>query len=161
MCSQVLFRNYTKELNNLTLDDLTLDTCDCKNIEHFDMEWFILYLDPSSRSMNSRNTYLVCRMFWCDDAVHSDVCWNDPQPPYNFSQVCIKRKIFYRVCGNVTLMHVWCTMYLVKKNFFVRFVYNILYLSDCSSVGFTKSAGTNEEQLHGCGDLGQENKCRE
>lgn len=117
MCSQVLFRNYTKELNNLTLDDLTLDTCDFKNIEHFDMEWFILYLDPSSRSMNSRNTYLVCRMFWCDDAVHSDVCWNDPQPPYNFSQVCIKRKIFYRVCGNLSLMHVWCTMYLVKKNF--------------------------------------------
>lgn len=101
----------------MTLDDLTLDTCDFKNIEHFDMEWFILYLDPSSRSMNSRNTYLVCRMFWCDDAVHSDICWNDPQPPYNFSQVCIKRKIFYRVCGNVTLMHVWCTMYLVKKNF--------------------------------------------
>lgn len=47
------------------------------------------------------------------------------------------------------------------KRIFVRFVYNILYLSDCSSVGFTKSAGTNEEQLHGCGDLGQENKCRE
>lgn len=34
-------------------------------------------------------------------------------------------------------------------------------MSDCSSVGFTKSAGTNEEQLHGCGDLGQENECRE
>lgn len=66
-----------KELNNLILDDLILDICDCKNIEYFDMEWFILYLDFSSRSMNSRNTYLVCRMFWCDDVVYSDVCWND------------------------------------------------------------------------------------
>lgn len=54
-----------------------MDICDFKNIEYFDMEWFILYLDFSSRSMNSRNTYLVCRMFWCDDVVYSDVCWND------------------------------------------------------------------------------------
>lgn len=39
------------------------------------------------RDMSVRNTYLVCRMFWCDDAVHSNVCWGTADPAFHFSQV--------------------------------------------------------------------------
>eukprot|EP00105_Crassostrea_gigas_P001484 XP_011413692.1 PREDICTED: C2 domain-containing protein 3 [Crassostrea gigas] len=66
--------------------------------------------DPSSRSMNSRNTYLVCRMFWCDDAVHSDVCWNDPQPPYNFSQIApvlVSQSLLERMRNNFMVVEIW------------------------------------------------------
>ncbi|XP_052719599.1 C2 domain-containing protein 3-like [Crassostrea angulata] len=66
--------------------------------------------DPSSRSMNSRNTYLVCRMFWCDDAVHSDVCWNDPQPQYNFSQIApvlVSQSLLERMRNNFMVVEIW------------------------------------------------------
>ena len=35
----------------------------------------------------TRNLYLVCRMFWCDDVVNSNVCWGTCNPKFNFVQV--------------------------------------------------------------------------
>ena len=37
----------------------------------------------------TRNTYLVCRMFWSNDSVHSNVCWGTLNPQYQFNQVTI------------------------------------------------------------------------
>lgn len=51
-------------------------------------EIIIVFLSGSSgRDQVTRNTYLVCRMFWCNDAVHSSVCWGTLNPQYNFLQV--------------------------------------------------------------------------
>ncbi|XP_078324570.1 C2 domain-containing protein 3-like isoform X2 [Crassostrea virginica] len=66
--------------------------------------------DANSRNLNTRNTYLVCRMFWCDDAVHSDVCWNDPQPMYNFSQIApvlVSQSLLERMRNNFMIVEVW------------------------------------------------------
>ena len=39
------------------------------------------------RDAATRNLYLVCRMFWCDDVVNSNVCWGTSNPKFNFAQV--------------------------------------------------------------------------
>lgn len=97
--------------------------------------------DANSRNLNTRNTYLVCRMFWCDDAVHSDVCWNDPQPMYNFSQVRVEKKMIEIVDMFVFVLH-------------VEIQHFPFFPSDCTCISFSKSARKNEEQLYDCGSLG-------
>ena len=52
------------------------------------MCWKNLYISGiKARDISVRNTYLVCRMFWCDDAVRSNVCWGTFNPTFVFSQV--------------------------------------------------------------------------
>ena len=41
----------------------------------------------------SPNCYLVCRMFWDEEASKSQVCWNAMDPEFNFNQVSILRRI--------------------------------------------------------------------
>ena len=35
----------------------------------------------------SHNLYLVCRMFWCEEMVMSNVCWGMQDAQFNFMQV--------------------------------------------------------------------------
>ncbi|XP_063416182.1 C2 domain-containing protein 3-like [Mytilus trossulus] len=62
------------------------------------------------RDMNVRNTYLVCRMFWCDDAVHSNVCWGTADPAFHFSQVApmlMSTALLERMRNNFMVIEVW------------------------------------------------------
>ncbi|XP_055958923.1 C2 domain-containing protein 3 [Patella vulgata] len=63
-----------------------------------------------NRDLSTRNTYLVCRMFWCDDAVTSNVCWGTTQPNYNFLQVApvlITPSLLERMRNNFMVIEVW------------------------------------------------------
>ncbi|XP_072039618.1 C2 domain-containing protein 3-like [Amphiura filiformis] len=64
----------------------------------------------SDRDMATRNTYLVCRMFWSDDSVRSNVCWGTPEPNYNFIQVApvlVTPSLLERTRNNVMVIEVW------------------------------------------------------
>ncbi|XP_059149560.1 C2 domain-containing protein 3-like [Physella acuta] len=57
-----------------------------------------------------RNTYLVCRMFWCNDSVHSNVCWGTLNPEYNFLQVApviMTPQLLERLRDNYMIVEVW------------------------------------------------------
>ncbi|OWF51153.1 C2 domain-containing protein 3-like [Mizuhopecten yessoensis] len=63
-----------------------------------------------SRDMNTRNTYLVCRMFWCNDAVHSNVCWGTFEPQFNFGQIApvlLSGSLLERMRNNFMVVEVW------------------------------------------------------
>ncbi|ESO89518.1 hypothetical protein LOTGIDRAFT_165110 [Lottia gigantea] len=63
-----------------------------------------------NRDMTARNTYLVCRMFWCNDAVSSNVCWGSSQPNYNFLQivpVLMTPSLLERMRNNFMIIEVW------------------------------------------------------
>nr|KAI8756892.1 C2 domain-containing protein 3-like [Biomphalaria glabrata] len=65
---------------------------------------------PEGRDSSIRNTYLVCRMFWCNDAVHSDVCWGTLNPEYNFLQVApvlMTSQLMERLRNNFMIVEVW------------------------------------------------------
>ncbi|KAL3878157.1 hypothetical protein ACJMK2_030527 [Sinanodonta woodiana] len=70
---------------------------------------------PHSRGTQARdssiyNSYLVCRMFWCDDAVHSNVCWGSLQPEFKFVQIApvlISQSLLERLRNNFMVVEVW------------------------------------------------------
>ena len=49
------------------------------------------------RDSMTRNLYITSRMFWCDDASCSNVCWGSCDPQFNFSQV-ISPNIIIAIC---------------------------------------------------------------
>ncbi|XP_076468573.1 C2 domain-containing protein 3-like isoform X2 [Babylonia areolata] len=64
----------------------------------------------SGRDQMTRNTYLVCRMFWSNDSVHSNVCWGTLNPQYNFSQVApvlVTGSLLERMRNNCMVIEVW------------------------------------------------------
>ncbi|KAK7503764.1 hypothetical protein BaRGS_00004887, partial [Batillaria attramentaria] len=64
----------------------------------------------ATRDQMTRNTYLLCRMFWSNDAVHSDVCWGTVNPQYNFSQVApvlVTSSLLERMRNNYMVIEVW------------------------------------------------------
>ncbi|XP_033742500.1 C2 domain-containing protein 3-like [Pecten maximus] len=64
----------------------------------------------AARDMNTRNTYLVCRMFWCNDAVHSNVCWGTFEPQFNFAQIApvlLSGSLLERMRNNFMVVEVW------------------------------------------------------
>ncbi|XP_060074176.1 C2 domain-containing protein 3-like [Ylistrum balloti] len=63
-----------------------------------------------ARDTNTRNTYLVCRMFWCNDAVHSNVCWGTFEPQFNFAQIApvlLSGSLLERMRNNFMVVEVW------------------------------------------------------
>ncbi|XP_046560040.1 C2 domain-containing protein 3-like [Haliotis rubra] len=63
-----------------------------------------------ARDLSTRNSYLVCRMFWCKDAVHSSVCWGTLQPQFNFLQVApvlLSPALLERMRNNFLVIEVW------------------------------------------------------
>ncbi|XP_048237074.1 C2 domain-containing protein 3-like isoform X2 [Haliotis rufescens] len=65
---------------------------------------------PGARDLSTRNSYLVCRMFWCNDAVHSTVCWGTLQPQFNFLQVApvlLSPALLERMRNNFLVIEVW------------------------------------------------------
>ncbi|XP_067663139.1 C2 domain-containing protein 3-like [Haliotis asinina] len=63
-----------------------------------------------ARDLSTRNSYLVCRMFWCNDAVHSSVCWGTLQPQFNFLQVApvlLSPALLERMRNNFLVIEVW------------------------------------------------------
>ncbi|KAK3100781.1 hypothetical protein FSP39_025242 [Pinctada imbricata] len=66
--------------------------------------------DLPSKDIGKRNTYLVCRMFWCDDAVHSNVCWGNHDPTFNFIQIApvlVSDSLLERMRNNFMIVEVW------------------------------------------------------
>ncbi|XP_013378816.1 C2 domain-containing protein 3-like [Lingula anatina] len=64
----------------------------------------------TGRDMATRNLYLVCRMFWCDDAVTSSVCWGTFNPVFNFVQigpVLVTQYLLERMRNNFMVLEVW------------------------------------------------------
>ncbi|KAL8593869.1 hypothetical protein ACOMHN_018081 [Nucella lapillus] len=64
----------------------------------------------SGRDQLTRNTYLVCRMFWSSDSVHSSVCWGTLNPQYNFTQVApvlVNPSLLERMRNNYMVIEVW------------------------------------------------------
>ncbi|KAK7097644.1 C2 domain-containing protein 3-like [Littorina saxatilis] len=64
----------------------------------------------AGRDQMTRNTYLVCRMFWSNDSVHSNVCWGTLNPQYNFSQVApvlVTSSLLERMRNNYMVIEVW------------------------------------------------------
>ncbi|KAJ8027861.1 C2 domain-containing protein 3 [Holothuria leucospilota] len=62
------------------------------------------------RDFVTRNPYLVCKMFWSDDAVHSHVCWGTSEPNFNFSQVApvlLTPSLLERTRNNFMVVEVW------------------------------------------------------
>ncbi|XP_041357389.1 C2 domain-containing protein 3-like [Gigantopelta aegis] len=62
------------------------------------------------RDVSTRNIYLVCRMFWCNDEIRSSVCWGTPQPEFNFTQVVpvlITPSLMERMRNNFMVIEVW------------------------------------------------------
>ncbi|XP_053399357.1 C2 domain-containing protein 3-like [Mercenaria mercenaria] len=63
-----------------------------------------------ARDMCVRNTYLVCKMFWCDEAVHSAVCWGTSEPQFKFQQVApvlMSQSLLERLKNNFMIVEVW------------------------------------------------------
>ena len=49
-------------------------------------------------------------MFWCNDAVHSNVCWGTLDPEYNFLQVApvlMTPSLLERMRNNYMVVEVW------------------------------------------------------
>ncbi|XP_077984214.1 C2 domain-containing protein 3-like [Glandiceps talaboti] len=64
----------------------------------------------AGRDLTVRNTYLVCRMFWCDDVVRSNVCWGTAEPNYDFIQVApvlVTSSLLERTRSNFMVVEVW------------------------------------------------------
>ncbi|XP_022100363.1 C2 domain-containing protein 3-like isoform X2 [Acanthaster planci] len=62
------------------------------------------------RDQTTRNTYLVCRLFWSDDSVRSNVCWGTTEPDYNFTQVSpvlLTPSLLERARNNCMVIEVW------------------------------------------------------
>ncbi|XP_038063110.1 C2 domain-containing protein 3-like [Patiria miniata] len=62
------------------------------------------------RDQTTRNTYLVCRLFWSDDSVRSNVCWGTTEPDYNFMQVSpvlLTPSLLERARNNCMVIEVW------------------------------------------------------
>ncbi|XP_071951617.1 C2 domain-containing protein 3-like [Antedon mediterranea] len=58
----------------------------------------------------TRNTYLVCRMFWSDDVVNSNVCWGTTEPDYEFLQIApvlVSPSLLERTRNNFMIVEVW------------------------------------------------------
>ena len=83
------------------------------------------YSGVRARDMNVRNSYLVCRMFWCDESVHSAVCWGTSEPQFKFQQV--------NMCPSPMK---YCMLEYVRKNliffFFFFFFFFFLNLLPCT-----------------------------
>ncbi|CAH1777586.1 unnamed protein product [Owenia fusiformis] len=59
---------------------------------------------------NTRNLYVVCRMFWCQDAISSNICWGTTEPTFNFMQVApvqITRPLLDRMRNNFMVIEIW------------------------------------------------------
>ena len=63
--------------------------------------------------MSVRNSYLVCRMFWCDESVHSAVCWGSSEPQFKFQQVS------HNVYSNVLVAEVMSQLMVETFTIFV------------------------------------------
>ncbi|XP_070553573.1 C2 domain-containing protein 3-like [Ptychodera flava] len=64
----------------------------------------------AGRDLTVRNTYLVCRMFWCDDVVRSSVSWGTSEPNYDFIQVApvlVTTALLERTRSNFMVVEVW------------------------------------------------------
>ncbi|XP_071786712.1 C2 domain-containing protein 3-like isoform X1 [Asterias amurensis] len=64
----------------------------------------------AGRDLTVRNTYLVCRLFWSDDSVRSNVCWGTTEPNYNFMQVypvLLTPSLLERARNNFMMIEVW------------------------------------------------------
>ncbi|GFS11303.1 C2 domain-containing protein 3-like, partial [Elysia marginata] len=56
------------------------------------------------------NTYVICKMLWCKDALHSDVCWGTHKPRFNFLQVTpvhLTAVLLERLKDNHVIVEVW------------------------------------------------------
>ncbi|KAK3784713.1 hypothetical protein RRG08_032166 [Elysia crispata] len=56
------------------------------------------------------NTYVVCKMVWCKDSLHSDVCWGTVNPKFNFLQVSpvhLTASLLERLKDNYIIVEVW------------------------------------------------------
>lgn len=63
-----------------------------------------------ARDLCVRNCYLVCRMFWCDEVVHSAVCWGSSEPQFKFQQVApvlMSQSLLERLKNNFMIVEVW------------------------------------------------------
>ncbi|BFZ15049.1 hypothetical protein BsWGS_18088 [Bradybaena similaris] len=66
--------------------------------------------ETAGRDAVTRNTYVVCRMFWTNDAVRSDVCWGTLNPEYNFLQVApvlVTPTLLERMRDNFMVVELW------------------------------------------------------
>ena len=64
----------------------------------------------TGRDSRTRNVYLVCRLFWCDDVSTSSVCWGSSRPKFDFSQVSpvmLTSSLLERLRDNVMVVEVW------------------------------------------------------
>ncbi|KAI8520271.1 C2 domain-containing protein 3 [Branchiostoma belcheri] len=65
---------------------------------------------PAGRDLSVRNPYLVCRMFWCDETVRSNVCWGTNDPRFDFHQsgpVLLTPALLERMRNNFMIIEVW------------------------------------------------------
>ncbi|GFN84972.1 C2 domain-containing protein 3 [Plakobranchus ocellatus] len=56
------------------------------------------------------NTYVICKMLWCKDAFHSDVCWETNNPKFNFAEVTpvlLTPTLLDRLKDNYIIIEVW------------------------------------------------------
>ncbi|CAL1526799.1 unnamed protein product, partial [Lymnaea stagnalis] len=70
----------------------------------------LLKAQPEGRDSVVRNTYLVCRMFWSNESVHSNVCWGTLDPEFNFLQVApvlMTSQLLERLRDNYMIIEVW------------------------------------------------------
>ncbi|XP_035686866.1 C2 domain-containing protein 3-like isoform X2 [Branchiostoma floridae] len=60
--------------------------------------------------LSVRNPYLVCRMFWCDETVRSNVSWGTNDPRFDFHQsgpVLLTPALLERMRNNFMIIEVW------------------------------------------------------
>ena len=56
------------------------------------------------------NSYVVCRMFWCDEALKSPICWSSNNPCYNFQQIIpikLTAAFISKMKNNFVVIEVW------------------------------------------------------
>ncbi|XP_066282765.1 C2 domain-containing protein 3-like isoform X2 [Branchiostoma lanceolatum] len=64
----------------------------------------------AGRDLSVRNPYLVCRMFWCDETVRSNVSWGTNDPRFDFHQsgpVLLTPALLERMRNNFMIIEVW------------------------------------------------------
>ncbi|XP_069677731.1 C2 domain-containing protein 3 isoform X2 [Periplaneta americana] len=62
------------------------------------------------RDFETVNSYLLCRAFWKDDIITSDICWDTGNPHYNFHQlipVLLSADLLERSHDNFLITELW------------------------------------------------------
>ena len=83
------------------------------------------------------NTYVICKMLWCKDALHSDVCWGTSNPNFNFLQVktLVRYQLFFSIKS--VLLHDFKKNWILRRDILFHPLVPLIYCLGSLSIFLT------------------------